>query len=126
MNTIKKLITSIVVVSLLFLCFIGKGRVLNLGKREIIKSAGLSVIMFNGFKSRPISFPNQLTRKADKNNKYYKTVDIWRYKQYVGRWGNNDGSLTIAEMSFLPPTASPGFIAETQSRKKFNAKGWRR
>ena len=94
---------------------------LRLGKRESIKSVGVSFKAFDGFESRPINFPDLFTDKKTKK-KYYKTAEIWRYKQYLGSWGNSNGVLTVAEMSFIPPKSSLIYITDKQATKKFRVK----
>ena len=113
--------TFIMVLLICGYCFNTKGSILKLGRRESIKSIGLSLSMFDGFESRPINFPDLFTSK-NSNIKFYKTADIWHYKQYIGSWGNNNAMLTLAEMSFPASASSKKYITEKQTVEKFKTK----
>ncbi len=94
---------------------------LRLGETEIIKTLGFAFKTFEGFESRPISFPDIFADKKTKE-KYYKVTDIWRYKQYVGSWGNSNALLNISEMAFLPPDNSSAYITEEKVSEKYETK----
>ena len=104
---------------LLFLsCFMVQSATLKLGKTKKFKSLGISFKMFHGFEGRPINFPDLFSFKNTKQ-KGYKNIDIWRYKQYVGSWGNSDAELNVYEMSFAPPRNFSGYITEEEASKKY-------
>ena len=121
MKNQKNILISIVTSLIFFYCLMIEGSALKLGKRETIRSLGLSFRTFDEFKSRPTSFPRIFTNSKTKE-KYYKVVDIWCYKQYIGSWGNKNSTLNIYEMSLFPPDNSSGYVAEVDASKKYRTK----
>ena len=102
-------------------CFTAQSATLKLGNTEKIKSLGISFKNIDGFQSRPINFPDLFSLKNTKQ-KGYKSIDIWRYKQYIGSWGSNAAALNVYEMSFPTPKNPSRYITESATSKKYEKK----
>lgn len=79
-----------------------------------IPQVNLKIATFKNFESRPIQFPNTYSKNGNQSQKWYKIIDIWRYKQILGCWGNENLTLIIAAMSIDIPINSTDFILEKQ------------
>ena len=93
---------------------------LNLGERVSIPQIGLSMKLFKNSESRPLPLPASYQTKSS-NTKVYKSDDVWRYRQYVGKWGNEYSEITVSLMQALSSTIHSKFITEGQLQGKFES-----
>ncbi len=67
-------------------------------QRITLKSEGLYFDIYDSFKSLPLQLPERKFA-VNSEKKFYSTKEIWRYNQYVGRWGDSEGTCSIIKIS---------------------------
>ena len=89
------------------------------GNRINIPQIGLSLKLFKKMESRPATLPNTYKTKITRKN-VFKTDEIWRYKQFVGKWANINSDITVAQIGLSADMINPEFVMEEDAKSKFD------
>jgi len=111
---LKLLIGGWLVFALGFIVFANDTVDFKLGQRITLKSDGLYFDLYDSFRSLPLQLPERKVAISS-GKKYYLTKDIWRYSQYVGRWGDSEGTCTITKVSIPFTKSLPEYVEEDKN-----------
>jgi hypothetical protein len=89
-----------------------------IGERAELYQIGLSLKLFRDMESRPATLPSTYKANVTLSN-VYKSDEIWRYKQFLGKWANSYSDVTIAFMGTPASAINSSIITEGNAKGKF-------
>ncbi|MCF7790478.1 MAG: DUF1570 domain-containing protein [Victivallales bacterium] len=103
---------------IIFLCTSGYAGRIDLGERINLPQIGMSFEFFEDMKDSPAAIPDiYKTKKSGRN--VYKSLGIWKYKQFAGRWSNEFSVITAAVMH-TPLPANDSLLTVDKAKRRYN------